>query len=333
MMISELSAIYIVGDLFEDSKYLRQYESKLAIGFLTWLLHQCATHGVALRILEGTPSHDHGQSEIIHELNLSINADAMYLSGIGVMYDKAIGATIGWVQDEYRGGVASETEREFEALMKSSGYSELEFMFMHGVFGWQLPIDSPRNFNEEFWTRITRSAIYIGHDHRPKEKGIIRVTGSVERLSQNENEDKGVTVSDYDGTTVRSYFVINERSVLQLTVRASDDYEQQLLQSKEYIERILRHPSAMLARLNIEHYHDAPIAANIAEWAKRHQFKITAVKVDRDTDVEALDKAFEDDAVAVETISPDNAERIMLEALDGVAVNEDIVIDVMRRIV
>ena len=75
-----ISAIYIVGDLWDDSRYLRTEDSKVAIAFIVWLLNYCKVQGIALRVLEGTPSHDHKQSEMIVNMNATIGADAMYLN-------------------------------------------------------------------------------------------------------------------------------------------------------------------------------------------------------------------------------------------------------------
>lgn len=113
-----ISAIYIVGDLWDDSRYLRTEDSKVAIAFIVWLLNYCKVQGIALRVLEGTPSHDHKQSEMIVNMNATIGADAMYLNEVGVMYDPAIDAVIGWVQDEYRID-ATETERIMDEKMLS----------------------------------------------------------------------------------------------------------------------------------------------------------------------------------------------------------------------
>ena len=45
-----ISAIYIVGDLWDDSRYLRTEDSKVAIAFIVWLLNYCKVQGIALRV-------------------------------------------------------------------------------------------------------------------------------------------------------------------------------------------------------------------------------------------------------------------------------------------
>ncbi|HCJ9459091.1 TPA: hypothetical protein NV912_004940, partial [Escherichia coli] len=128
-----LDAFYIAGDLFDDSRHLRQEDSQEAVGFLTWLLQWSKATNTAVRIVEGTPSHDHGQSKIVESLNISIGADCLYLAGIGIFYDPALDAMVGWVQDEYKAaGVdeinAAATEAEMAELMATRGLEKLDFI-------------------------------------------------------------------------------------------------------------------------------------------------------------------------------------------------------------
>lgn len=150
-----IDAIYIAGDLFDDSRHLRQEDSQEAIGFLTWLLFWAKSTNTAIRVLEGTPSHDHKQSKIVEELNSAVGADCLYLDKIGVFYDEALDATIGWVQDEYK-ALGSETidatatEKEMAELLATRGIEQMDFCFMHGCFQFQVPVESTRFFHTDF---------------------------------------------------------------------------------------------------------------------------------------------------------------------------------------
>lgn len=328
----KIAAIYVVGDMWDDSKYLRQEDSKVAISFLVWLLGYCKQQGIALRILEGTPSHDHKQSEIIVSLNESIQADAMYLNGVGVMHDPAIGAVVGWVQDEFR-LEATETERIMEETMLSAGYDKLDFCFMHGMFKFQSPVENIRYFDMGFWLDRVRQLILIGHDHRPKQWDRIRVTGSPERLSHGEEEDKGVTIVDFDGQHTRDYFWVNERAVPQFTVRVTEDYDACLAQCLERIGRILDHPSRDLARLKIEYHDGSPIVSNVAQWKREYPFKIELDKISDQAQLDAVMESFnEDDMEEEEPIVNENIERLMLGAVAHLPLKPDIVSSIVRSV-
>lgn len=327
-----LDAIYIAGDLFEDSRQLRQTDSQEAMGFLSWLLQHCKANDIALRVVEGTPSHDHGQSKVIVELNEAIGADALYLDGIGIFYDPAIQATVGWVQDEYKDRIAANTEAEMAELMATRGLEKVDFFFMHGCFTFQLPVESPRSFNESFWIPRTRLGIYIGHDHREKFFDLIRVTGSVDRLSQGEEEDKGMTLIDFTPTLARNYFLVNTEACPQRSVAASLDHEAQYAKCLAALEYIDTHVSSAIGRFKVEYYRDSPIEEHINRWKREYPFHIEGVRINTDEEEKALEAVFSTETVADERIGPDNVEAVMLNGLEGQQYDLEVVSDVIRSI-
>lgn len=325
-------ALYIAGDLFDDSRYLRQSDSQEAIGFLTWLLEWCRNTNTALRIVEGTPSHDHGQSRIVESLNRTIGADCLYLDGIGIFFDEALQATVGWVQDEYKDRIAANTEAEMAELMATRGLEKVDLFFMHGCFTFQLPIESPRSFNESFWVPRVKLGIYIGHDHREKVNGPIRVTGSVDRLAQGEEEDKGMTLVDFTANTARNYFFVNTDACPQRSVAASEDYDLQYAECLDALKFIDSHVSSTIGRLKVEYFTGSPIAEHIGRWKREYGFHIEGQRVNTTDEDEKLVAVFSVDATADEKIGPENVERILLEEMAGLKYNPDIVSTIVRKI-
>ncbi|ANZ50219.1 putative nuclease SbcCD D subunit [Erwinia phage vB_EamM_Phobos] len=313
-LISELKntadAIYIVGDLFDDSKHLRSDETHEALEFASWLLAWCKSTNTALRILEGTPSHDHSQSKVIPRLNIAIGADVLYLDGIGIHQDPVLDMTVGWVQDEYK-TKAKETEQEMAELMKTRGIDKVDFFVMHGCFHFQLPVFSEKSFNESFWVKRAKRAIFIGHDHRPKLNGIIRVTGSPERLSMGEEEEKGINIADFSDEHTRLYFRVNTDACMQLTVRAQDNYDAHYKACLDALKRIDESPVPHVGRLKIEYGFDSPIAEHITRWKKEYIFNIKGDKLPDPKVEKLLVEAFSHKS-DVEDISKDNVQAIML---------------------
>lgn len=327
-----LDAIYVCGDMFEDSRYLRQDESHEAIEFLIWLLNWCKRTNTALRVLEGTPSHDHGQSKVMEKLNISIGADFIYLSGIGIFHDKALNANVGWVSDEYGDKVAAHTEEEMSELMATHGLDKLDFFFMHGVFKFQLPIDSPVTFEENYWIPRCRLGIYINHDHREKQFSLIRVPGSVDRLTQNEEEDKGMTIVDFTPTMATNYFYVNARATPQIGVAASEDYDAHYAECLKALAYVDNHPSSSVGRVKIEYYPDSPIAEHIVRWKKEYNFHIKGKRVRSQEDTKQLEAVFKIDVVTEERIGADNVEKLMFRALEGESYDPNIVSDIVRSL-
>ena len=327
-----LAAIYVNGDMFEDSRYLRQDESHEAIEFLIWLLNWCKQTNTALRVLEGTPSHDHGQSKVMEKLNTSIGADFIYLSGIGIFYDSALGGHVGWVSDEYGDKVAEHTEQVMAELMATHGLEKLDFFFMHGVFKFQLPIESPITFNEDFWISRCRLGIYINHDHREKQFSIIRVPGSVDRLAHGEEEDKGMTLVDFSPTLATNYFYVNERACPQLHVNVNEDYDAHYAACLKALEYVDNHPSSSVGRVKIEYHPGSPIAEHIVRWKKEYSFHIEGKRTRSQEETEQLEAVFKIDVVMEENITADNVEGLMFSALEGESYNPTIVSEIVRSL-
>lgn len=332
-----IDALYIAGDLFDDSRQLRQEDSHEAVGFLTWMLNWAKETNTAVRVVEGTPSHDHNQSKIIESLNATIGADCLYLEKIGVFYDSALETYVGWVQDEYKANGAPDinaksTEAEMAELMATRGLEKVGFFFMHGCFQFQLPIESPRSFNEEFWESRVEHLIIIHHDHRRKQKGKIRVTGSPERLSQGEEEDKGFAIVDFTPEIARDYFLVNPRACPQRKVRAQEDYEAQYAECLSALEYIDSHPSACIGRFEVEYYPGSPLAEHVNQWKKEYSFHVSGERVRTSEEEELLVQGFSIDAPVDEIITQDNVERIMLEELAPFKYDAAIVTSIIRSV-
>lgn len=333
-LLSELKntadAIYIVGDLFDDSKHLRTEDAHDALEFIGWLLAWCKETNTALRILEGTPSHDHGQSKFIPRLNKAIGADVVYLEGCGIYHDPVLDMVIGYVEDEYR-TKASETEQEMAELMKTRGIDMVDAFVMHGCFHFQLPVFSERSFNESFWSKRAKRAIFIGHDHRPKLFKNIRVTGSPERLSMNEEEEKGITIADFTESHTRLSFRVNTDACMQLTVRAQDSYDAHYQACIDALKRIDESPVPQVGRLKIEYAFDSPISEHIARWKKEYIFNIKGDKLP-DPKVEKLLVDAFSHTTEVEKIGPENVQAVLLAEMAELEYNPSIVSEIIDAV-
>lgn len=303
-----IDALYITGDYWDDSKYTRNEHVHVATSGISTILGLAKHHGFSVRILNGTPSHDYGQSEMFISLNSGIGADVKYLNKIGIFYDESIKMHVGWVEDEYNVN-AKDTEVEFSRLLREHGLDSVDLMVMHGCFKFQLPIESVSSHCERFWQKVVKYSIVIGHDHRFKFYGKITVPGSLERLSFNEEEDKGGLVIDFRGEDVKQYLHVNKRACLQLTVPLIESYEEQRKMAIEYIERILNHESRYVARLRIFCKEDSPIIEDVKKWKKEHDFHIQVEK-ERVKKRDVVTKAF-DARKELENITPENIATLL----------------------
>jgi hypothetical protein len=188
-----LDIIFLAGDVFDSLLNLPHEDLMEIDNWILYLLRLCKKYGIRLRILEGTPSHDWGQSKRFIELNEQheIGCDVRYIKGMDIEYMPEFERHILYIQDQY----ATTTERtlaDVHALMAARGISYVDIAIMHGQFDRQVPPQAtcPKHPADEY-LKIVRELICIGHDHHYWTYDRIVAQGSFDRLAHNEEEPKG----------------------------------------------------------------------------------------------------------------------------------------------
>lgn len=220
--LAYLDMIVITGDLFDRRLTYGSDDALLITRWLESFLRKCTKFKVAIRILEGTPSHDNKQSRWLplissmsgNELDIkyygTLTIDELYPGGPLALY----------VPDEVNHD-ASVTWMQVNELLRQRGVSQVHYAFMHGMFTYQEPIRTVVSHNVENYHSIVIQRIYIGHHHTHTVCGRIVVPGSPERLRHNEEEEKGHLQFSItpEWNTVNEYFIPN----LQATVFSTYD--------------------------------------------------------------------------------------------------------------
>lgn len=216
---ASLDIIIIEGDFFDS---LMPYNSIYVKHIETWmtdLYKQCAEHNVAVRVLEGTPSHDMNQSIAFLKVleNSGHEVDLRYIDDIEIEVNKEKGWAIGYVPDEMHSPLSKCYDRMIE-LLAEHGLQQVDFMVMHGAFNYQFPsyfdVDA---YDEQLWLQITRYYIFIGHVHNYSVYERIIATGSTDRFRHGEEKPKGIThftINDGEGS---HRFIKNHRSKIFTT--------------------------------------------------------------------------------------------------------------------
>lgn len=219
--LAGLDMVMITGDLFDKRLTYDSDDALLITRWLETFLRQCAKHNVAVRILEGTPSHDNKQSRwlpLIAELS-NIAVDIKYYGTLAIDELYPGGPLALYVPDEVNHD-ASVTWMQVNELLRQRGVEQVHFAFMHGMFTYQEPIRTVVSHNEENYHRIVSQRIYIGHHHTHTTCGRITVPGSPERLRHNEEEAKGhlqfTIMPDYSVND--EYFIENESATVFSTL-------------------------------------------------------------------------------------------------------------------
>lgn len=229
--MAEIDALFITGDLFDRLLNLPMAEVSAINAFFAKLLRLAKQFNVAIRVLEGTPSHDWKQSKLLVDINDNnhIGADLIYVDELTIIEDPTLNLTIGYIPDEWRSSHEA-TTREFIDLMATRGYQQIDFLLMHGMFQFQIPtnVHIPA-FDQTVFSPLVRYHIYIGHDHKYKTWNNITVPGSTERLAQNEDGPKGLIIADLVDGAFYSHFVENKEALLYRTLRLEDVSDEEAL--------------------------------------------------------------------------------------------------------
>jgi len=190
---ADLDLIVLAGDVFDRLLSLSDDCVYAIDSWIVRLLRLCKKHDIVLRVLYGTPSHDREQSQRFVHLNeeAHIGADLQYVTDLSIEYIARFDINVLYVPDEWEEDPA-ETLAQVKELMASRNLTVVDYAFMHGNFGYQLPsmIKTPRHSEEEY-LRLVDKLIFIGHIHTYSRYDRIIAQGSFDRLSHGEEEAKG----------------------------------------------------------------------------------------------------------------------------------------------
>lgn len=190
-----LDIIFIGGDVTDS---LMDFASNNAVAFRKWVsefLRYCAKHDIMVRIIEGTPLHDWGQSIIFVEENENheIGCDLKYFTDISIEHIARYNIDVLYIPDEAR-PTTHITWNVVQQLLLENGLDKVDLAIMHGAFGYQLPnIEEIKDkiHDEEKYCSIVRHYIFIGHVHQHRPNGKIIPNGSTDRLRHGEEDIKG----------------------------------------------------------------------------------------------------------------------------------------------
>jgi len=213
--------MWVSGDLFDRLVTVPDEDNLVIIWFINRLLQFCSQHDIALRVLEGTGSHDYGQPKVIAEYlkGSKFNVDYRYFSALTIDYDERFDLNVLYIPDELNAD-ASVTWTEVRALMESKGLSSVDYAIMHGMFEFQLPehVNSTSAHLSTRYESIVKRHVLIGHHHTHRVEGKIIVPGSFDRLAHGEEQAKGyILIRDY-GTHSKVKFVENTKAKIYRTI-------------------------------------------------------------------------------------------------------------------
>src|ERR1035437_2851089 len=255
------------GDVFDRLVDLAHDDITEVMLWIFQLLHYCERENIVIRILEGTPSHDWGQSKMFIDLacGMQFSGDIKYVNELSIEYIKKFDTNILYIPDEWENST-NETLEQVKELIYSKGLSQVDFCVMHGNFDFQLPSHIkkiPRHDSSEY-IRLVKYFTFIGHIHKHSKLENIIAPGSFDRLAHGEEEPKGY---------IRAIITLDSKEVFLIENKLAKEYKtvnccnMSLEETLEHITKEIKYLSDN-AYVRIEADNDNPIFTNMVELVK-----------------------------------------------------------------
>lgn len=223
-VLESVDLLTVAGDVFDRLVGYNEPDIAIAEAWITRLLYRCAAFNVVIRVVEGTPYHDRGQSDFfIRQKEMSdIPVDVKYFNTLDIEYIASLGIHMLYVPDKYNDDT-SETLTEVKLLLKDRNLEKVDFALMHGAFEYQLPyiVEEPTH-DSKAYLELVRYLIFIGHVHISVEMDRITPSGSFDRLAHGEEGEKGFHIADVDLATgnYKRMFYPNKQAMVYKTIEA-----------------------------------------------------------------------------------------------------------------
>lgn len=240
---SGLDFIFIAGDLFDS---LLHMSDESILNIMLWLhdlFSYCSRNKIALRILEGTPSHDWKQSRLALFLDHCFKGkiDFKYVDAVSIEYNEKHKINILYVIDEASDSTKTTLELVKNNLIKMT-LTKVDIAIMHGAFNYQLPEVTNKNIkHDEFeYLKIVKHFINIGHHHTSSVFDRIVAQGSFDRLRHGEEEKKGAYLMEIVGSERKATFIENKYAKTFKTINFKDQPMEKVFNRLEKLKDELR---------------------------------------------------------------------------------------------
>jgi len=224
--ILKVDIIFISGDTFDKLLSMNSREGILAFKWLANLAMFCKDNHIRLRILEGTPSHDWKQvqllSTMLEQLNIK-DLDYKYIPILDIEYIPELKLNIMYIPDEWK--ESSELiYKDAKAKLKEHGLDKVDIIIMHGAFKYQIPqVESIHFHDEKKFMQMVKYNIVVGHVHKHSIYDKILVPGSFDKLTHADGpDDKGGLLVTLFKDSFAYKFLKNERALNFKTIIVSN---------------------------------------------------------------------------------------------------------------
>ena len=226
--IDKADMIIIPGDVADKLLSPSSKDSLIMYGWLTSLVLYCKNNNIKLRILEGTPSHDRRQVELLDKIISNLNIEELdykYVPELSYEYIDDLDIDIIYIPDVWK-PTADEVYADVLKKLKEINKDRVDMIVMHGGFKYQMPgIESNQFHDEDKYNELVNYLIISGHIHDTSVYDKILVPGSFERLTHADGlkSKGGYFISiDKNNSKVDIKFLENKNALPFITIDITD---------------------------------------------------------------------------------------------------------------
>lgn len=209
------------GDLCHDNTHTSDPDFIFLQNWVKEYLNDCHKRKITVRILAGTSSHDWEMPQMFELLKPKGSPYIKYIDKLEIEFIEDFNISILYVPDNFGNKPKDEIYEEALALIANNGLKQVDFIFLHGAFDYQLPpvADKGNNlYNAKAWSLLAKKIILSGHIHIPSTKYNIHCSGSFDRIQFGEMHPKGAYEVLFNDENVIPKFIENKNAMIYDTI-------------------------------------------------------------------------------------------------------------------
>lgn len=187
---------------------------------------ECHNRKRVVRILAGTFSHDRNQPEMFEILKPKGSPYIKYVDKLSIEYIPEFNIHILYVPDNFGKKPKIEIYEEAVNLIAANNLKQVDFIFLHGAFDFQIPILDPSKhdlYDSSSWSKLAKKVILTGHVHKPSHKLNIYSSGSLDRIAHGEMHPKGAYNVFFNNERVECHFLENKKAMIYDTIQITPE--------------------------------------------------------------------------------------------------------------
>ncbi len=312
--------IFIAGDVFDDLLNLPHVNVAIIQQWIYGFLRMCYERNITVRILEGTPKHDRGQSRLFITINtmLPIPADVKHIDTLSIEYIAKYNINILYVPDEWRHDNEI-TKKEVGKLLHDNGLTTVDYAIMHGTLPHQVPDNMHIPVHDyDYYESIVNVAIFIGHQHTPSLHGKAHAHGSFDRTAHGEEHNKGcwiLEVEAWSGNIVKRMFYINENAMVYKTITLDTNDEDKIIARLNSVSELKDG-----SHVRVKHASDFDYMSIVTQYMQGYtglNWTISPIKVKKDVKTGVVPKVYVPMPINRNTITEILLKRLALTDVDS----------------